>query len=115
VHAQLLSELLAHGLSLPGDASRLMLGSLAVAGEAGTLEDRMRDGAARGRVRGKTGWINGASSLSGIAEALDGRRYVFSILVNYPRIGGLNTTVWKPMQDAMCERLVGGADGASTR
>ncbi|NUP98016.1 MAG: D-alanyl-D-alanine carboxypeptidase, partial [Planctomycetaceae bacterium] len=82
------------------------LDSLAVAGERGTLDDRMGKTVARGRVRAKTGFIDGTSALSGVAEALDGRRFVFSILVNYPDAGGLNSSVWKPMQDELCVRLV---------
>ena len=112
VHAQLLSELLVRALELSGTAPQRYLDSLAVAGETGTLDDRMRDGPARGRVKAKSGWIQGASSLSGVADTLDGRRLVFSILVNYPRVAGLNTTVWKPMQDAQCEALVTSGAGA---
>jgi D-alanyl-D-alanine carboxypeptidase/D-alanyl-D-alanine-endopeptidase (penicillin-binding protein 4) len=52
--------------------------SLAVAGVDGTLEDRMRTGAAHGRVRAKTGTTSASSALSGYA----GRRYVFAILQN---------------------------------
>ncbi len=80
--------------------------SLAVAGETGTLSDRMERGAARGRVRAKTGFIDGTSALSGVAYALDGRVFVFSILVNYPDFGGLNPSCWKPMQDEICVELV---------
>jgi D-alanyl-D-alanine carboxypeptidase/D-alanyl-D-alanine-endopeptidase (penicillin-binding protein 4) len=82
--------------------------SLALAGETGTLDDRMRDTPARARVRAKTGFIAGTSALSGVALALDNRTYVFSILVNYPDVDGLNTKCWKPMQDEICLRLVGG-------
>lgn len=112
VHAQLLSELLVRSLELPDAVADRFLGSLALAGETGTLERRMLDGSARGRVRAKTGWIQGASSLSGIAETLRGRRVAFSMLVNYPRVSGLNNTVWKPMLDDLCERVV--RDGAGT-
>jgi D-alanyl-D-alanine carboxypeptidase/D-alanyl-D-alanine-endopeptidase (penicillin-binding protein 4) len=80
--------------------------SLAVAGEKGTLDDRMKNSPARGRVQAKTGFIAGTSALSGIAHALDGREYVFSILVNYPDVDGLNTSCWKPMQNELCELLV---------
>jgi PBP4 family serine-type D-alanyl-D-alanine carboxypeptidase len=80
--------------------------SLAVAGRTGTLADRMRGEPTAGRVRGKTGYIAGTSALSGLVDTLDGRRFVFSILVNYPDAPGLNTNVWKPMQDALCKRLV---------
>ena len=106
VHAELLSELLVYALELPEQIAQVFLDSLALAGETGTLERRMLDGVARGRVRAKTGWIKGASSLSGVAETLRGRRIAFSMLVNYPRVNGLNNSVWKPMLDDICERLV---------
>ena len=75
---------------------------------------RKRDperGPAAGRVRAKTGWIEGASALSGLVEMEDGRRRVFSILVSYPRIQGLNRRVWKPMQDEICGILAGEEEG----
>lgn len=53
-------------------------GSLAVAGVSGTLEDRLREAPARGRVRAKTGTTNVASALSGYA----GDRYAFAVIQN---------------------------------
>jgi D-alanyl-D-alanine carboxypeptidase/D-alanyl-D-alanine-endopeptidase (penicillin-binding protein 4) len=93
---------------LAGDerSARTYLDSLALAGESGTLEKRMRDGRAHGRVRAKTGFIDGTSALSGVAHGVDGRSFVFSVLVNYPSISGLNSGCWKPMQDEICARLV---------
>jgi serine-type D-Ala-D-Ala carboxypeptidase/endopeptidase (penicillin-binding protein 4) len=55
-----------------------LLSSLPVAGQTGTLHDRMQHGAATGIVRAKTGTTSNASALSGFA----GDRYVFSILQN---------------------------------
>jgi D-alanyl-D-alanine carboxypeptidase/D-alanyl-D-alanine-endopeptidase (penicillin-binding protein 4) len=52
--------------------------SLAIAGVDGTLEDRMRTGPARGRVRAKTGTTKVASALSGYV----GTRYAFAVLQN---------------------------------
>jgi D-alanyl-D-alanine carboxypeptidase/D-alanyl-D-alanine-endopeptidase (penicillin-binding protein 4) len=52
--------------------------ALPVAGENGTLEDRMDRAPARGVVRAKTGTTNRASSLSGYV----GRRYAFAIIQN---------------------------------
>ena len=75
--------------------------SLAVGGETGTLERRGMDG----RVRAKTGFIAGTSALSGLVETRAGRTLVFSILVDYPKFDGLNTSCWKPMQDAICKQL----------
>ena len=55
-----------------------LLASLPVAGRSGTLADRMRDTAAAGVVRAKTGTTDNASALSGFV----GDRYVFSVLQN---------------------------------
>jgi D-alanyl-D-alanine carboxypeptidase/D-alanyl-D-alanine-endopeptidase (penicillin-binding protein 4) len=57
---------------------RVFWGALAVAGENGTLEDRMDRAPARGVVRAKTGTTNRASALSGYA----GTRYAFVIIQN---------------------------------
>jgi serine-type D-Ala-D-Ala carboxypeptidase/endopeptidase (penicillin-binding protein 4) len=51
---------------------------LPVAGVSGTLERRMRDTAARGAVRAKTGTTDVASALSGYAN----ERYAFALLQN---------------------------------
>jgi D-alanyl-D-alanine carboxypeptidase/D-alanyl-D-alanine-endopeptidase (penicillin-binding protein 4) len=107
ISARQLTALLEAVLSRDARTAELFIDSLAVAGESGTLDDRLKHSDARGRVRAKTGFIGGTSALSGIAEAHDGRVYVFSILVDYPRFEGLNTSVWKPMQDDVCELLVG--------
>ena len=55
-----------------------LLASLPVAGRTGTLHDRMRNGAATGVVRAKTGTTSNASALSGFVAD----RYVFAILQN---------------------------------
>jgi D-alanyl-D-alanine carboxypeptidase len=61
-------------------------------------------------VHAKTGWISGASALAGIARADGDRVVLFSILVSYPReLGGLNTRVFKPMQDELVLALLEGA------
>lgn len=52
--------------------------ALPVAGEDGTLEDRMRTAPARGAVRAKTGTTDRASALSGYVRD----RYVFAVLQN---------------------------------
>jgi D-alanyl-D-alanine carboxypeptidase/D-alanyl-D-alanine-endopeptidase (penicillin-binding protein 4) len=60
--------------------------SLPIAGQDGTLYDRMRRGAARWRCRGKTGTLSNVSALSGYCEARSGDNYAYSILMNgvYP-------------------------------
>ncbi|HJQ50078.1 MAG TPA: D-alanyl-D-alanine carboxypeptidase/D-alanyl-D-alanine-endopeptidase [Gaiellaceae bacterium] len=60
------------------DLEPYLVSALPVAGETGTLHDRMRRGPARGVVRAKTGTTDNSSALSGFV----GSRYVFSILEN---------------------------------
>tara|TARA_R110002073_G_scaffold36865_4_gene107129 strand:+ start:17901 stop:19568 length:1668 start_codon:yes stop_codon:yes gene_type:complete len=105
VRARQLTAALAD-LERRGDARR-WFEALPLAGKSGKLSGRMRSGPALGRVRGKTGFISGASGLSGRLETASGEVLLFSILVNYPKVSGLNTRAWKPMQDRICEALVG--------
>lgn len=58
--------------------------ALPIAGRTGTLENRFEGTALVGRVQAKTGWIRGASALSGYVES-GGRTLSFSILMNYDR------------------------------
>lgn len=77
--------------------------ALLLSGVDEKLKQRMVGTPAEGRVVAKTGWISGASSLSGLILDLDGTpRLAFAILVSYPRVSGLNTKAWKPMQDELC-------------
>ena len=110
VTARQITALVAAVLGLDPAAARTFVDSLAVAGETGTLDDRMDDPLLAGNVRAKTGFIAGTSALSGILDTRDGRRLVFSILVEYPPVDGLNKRCWKPMENAICKELAG-ADG----
>src|SRR5216684_1352736 len=56
--------------------------SLPVAGIDGTLEDRMKNTPAAGRIHAKTGSVEHVRTLSGFAETPSGRRVVFSFLSN---------------------------------
>jgi D-alanyl-D-alanine carboxypeptidase/D-alanyl-D-alanine-endopeptidase (penicillin-binding protein 4) len=60
----------------------LYYASLPVAGVDGTLEDRMKNTAATGRIHAKTGSVEHVRTLSGFAETLGGRRLIFSFLSN---------------------------------
>lgn len=89
----------------------LFVAALPVSGESGSLRNRMKSNSAKGRVRAKTGWVMGASSLSGVVQSSEGEPVLtFSIIVSYPRVGGLNTSAWKPMQDEICESLIARVD-----
>lgn len=81
ITAAALADLLAFAAREGSPASALW-GALPIAGREGTLRGRLRH--CGGRVRAKTGTLRGASALSGVVEAKDGRRLGFSILVNGP-------------------------------
>jgi D-alanyl-D-alanine carboxypeptidase/D-alanyl-D-alanine-endopeptidase (penicillin-binding protein 4) len=110
VTARQITALVRAVLRLEPGTARAFVDSLAVAGETGTLDDRMDDPLLAGNVRAKTGFIAGTSALSGILDTRDGRRLVFSILVEYPPTDGLNKRCWKPLENSICKELAG-ADG----
>lgn len=56
--------------------------ALPVMGESGTLRRRLRGDAAAGRVRAKTGSLNGVSSLAGFADTAGASRAVFAFVGN---------------------------------
>jgi D-alanyl-D-alanine carboxypeptidase/D-alanyl-D-alanine-endopeptidase (penicillin-binding protein 4) len=56
--------------------------SLPVAGQDGTLEDRMKNTLAAGKIHAKTGSVEHVRTLSGFAETPGGRRLIFSFLSN---------------------------------
>jgi len=58
------------------------VGALPVAGRDGTIRWRMEGTAAAGRLRAKTGTLEGVTSLSGYVETRDGERLAFAVLVN---------------------------------
>ena len=81
----------------------LFVQTLAEPGE-GSLIKRLRNTPADGRVFGKTGYVLGASALSGYVRAKSGRILIYSIIMNDVPWGGL----WKARdaQDKVCLRLV---------
>ena len=82
-----------------GELAEPMRISLAVAGRAGTLADRMRGTAAQGRCRAKTGTLNGISNLAGYCVSRFGARTAFAIL--------MSGSVWSahPLQNKMAAAL----------
>lgn len=58
------------------------LQALPIAGVDGTLRNRMKDTAAAGNVRAKTGTLRWANSLSGHVTTAAGERLIFSIMLN---------------------------------
>ncbi len=79
------------------------MSSLAVAGIDGTLDDRFRGSDIRGRLFGKSGFVEGVSSLSGYLHARDGAWYAFSILMN--GIPHLSNSEIKPLQEKIIKAV----------
>lgn len=80
---------------------------LPIAGRTGTLDDRFLGTDLVGRVFAKTGWIRGASSLSGVVVTETGARRWFSILMSYDKNrGGFNKTL-QAAQEAICAAIDG--------
>ena len=77
--------------------------SLSVAGIDGTLRRRMNREPYRARIRAKTGYVLGTSTLSGYVETLKGEIVAFSILVNDIKD---NKQKARLLQDAICMFLV---------
>ncbi len=69
---------------------RALISSLPRGGE-GTLVRRFR-GSARKRVRAKTGYINGVSTLAGRVVSRRGDRYAFALMMNDTDISGAQAT-----------------------
>jgi serine-type D-Ala-D-Ala carboxypeptidase/endopeptidase (penicillin-binding protein 4) len=76
------------------------VGSLAVAGETGTLTDEMQGTIAQGRCRGKTGTLSDVSNLAGYCQARDGHTLAFAFLMN-----GIYPYYAHPIQDSMAIAL----------
>lgn len=89
-----------------GANRQTFMASLAIAGVDGTLEDRFRGSDIRGRLFGKSGFVEGVSSLSGYLHARDGGWYAFSILMN--GIPHLSNSEIKPLQEKIIKAVDAG-------
>jgi D-alanyl-D-alanine carboxypeptidase/D-alanyl-D-alanine-endopeptidase (penicillin-binding protein 4) len=78
----------------------VLRGSLAIAGESGTLELRMRRTVAAGRCEAKTGTLTGASNLAGYCQTVGGDLLAFAIFND-----GISTTAAHTFQDRMVDAI----------
>jgi serine-type D-Ala-D-Ala carboxypeptidase/endopeptidase (penicillin-binding protein 4) len=94
-------QLLRYAASQPWGG--LYRSTLPVAGEDGTLSDRMKNTPAAGRVFAKTGTIGRGNTLSGYATTVHGARLAFSILGNN---NNLHAQDANKVLDAICVAMV---------
>lgn len=64
------------------DLKKLLLPTLAVAGQSGTLRQRFRDTAAQGKILAKTGTLSRVMALTGYVDLAGPNPLVFSLLIN---------------------------------
>jgi D-alanyl-D-alanine carboxypeptidase/D-alanyl-D-alanine-endopeptidase (penicillin-binding protein 4) len=102
VTARTLATLLVRMLGQPEDVRRMFVDSLAVPGGEGSLSHRFTEEACRTRVKAKTGYINGVSTLSGYLETKGGTRVAFSILMN----GVSDVSRARQLQDAIVKAAI---------
>lgn len=77
--------------------------SLAVGGEDGTMEKRMLDSVARGRVRAKTGSLANNNSLAGYVQTRSGETLLFAFFLNHHLLDNGRAV---QLLDRLCELLV---------
>ncbi len=85
--------------------ARIYEALLAVAGENGTLSNRLTDAPYAGNVRGKTGYLSGVGALSGYATTRSGLEVAFCILVN-DSVNPPGTYSMRQTVDPICRAIV---------
>jgi serine-type D-Ala-D-Ala carboxypeptidase/endopeptidase (penicillin-binding protein 4) len=101
VTPQSVAQLLAYVLRQPWGSD--FAATLPVAGQDGTLENRMRGTAAAGQVHAKTGLVEHVNSLSGYATSRRGAHLIFSIFGNNTGTHGREAV---NAVDAICVAMV---------
>ena len=81
-------------------AFQALFDALPIAGRDGTLDHRMRRGAAHNRCRAKTGTLSDVSALSGYCKSRSGDLIEFSLLMNHASVLGA-----RAIQDRMTNAI----------
>jgi|CXWL01.1.fsa_nt_gi D-alanyl-D-alanine carboxypeptidase/D-alanyl-D-alanine-endopeptidase (penicillin-binding protein 4) len=100
--AAAMTDVLRYTFSCPGGRFDAMRSALSRAGIDGTLEKRMRNSAAKGRVFAKTGYINGVRTLAGYVHTTSDKWLAFAFFYNQAPA----TRPISKAQDRACELLV---------
>jgi D-alanyl-D-alanine carboxypeptidase/D-alanyl-D-alanine-endopeptidase (penicillin-binding protein 4) len=102
VTARTMAALLARMLLQPEEVRSMYIESLAVPGGEGSLARRFVEESCRSRVKAKTGYINGVSTLSGYLETRQGKVVAFSVLVN----GATDVSKAQLLQDSIVKAAI---------
>jgi D-alanyl-D-alanine carboxypeptidase/D-alanyl-D-alanine-endopeptidase (penicillin-binding protein 4) len=90
-------------MSLLNTFSSTMPGLMAIAGETGTIRDTFDGTVAAGRLRGKTGTLNGVKALVGYLPVANSGPVTFSLLMN--KAGIDNQGSYRPIWYSLAEVL----------
>ena len=90
-------------MSLLNTFSATMPGLMAIAGESGTIRDSFDGTVAAGKLRGKTGTLNGVKALVGYMPVPNSGAVTFSLLMNKPGID--NQGSYRPIWYSLAEVL----------
>ena len=80
-----------------------MPGLMAIAGETGTIRDTFDGTAVAGKLRGKTGTLNGVKALVGYLPVTNSDPVIFSMLMNKSGID--NQSSYRPIWYSLAEVL----------
>ncbi|MBR6142076.1 MAG: D-alanyl-D-alanine carboxypeptidase/D-alanyl-D-alanine-endopeptidase [Bacteroidaceae bacterium] len=100
VSAEMLVAILGYAWRTPAIKEHL-LPSLPIASIDGTMEKRMQDTEAQGKVRAKTGTVTGVVSLAGYLTAANGHTLAFAIINQ----GVASSAIGRAFQDKVCIEL----------
>ncbi len=77
----------------------------AIAGQSGTLADLFLTGPMTGVMRGKTGTLTGAKTLSAVIPYTDSQAIIFSLLLNGPGVSNQSSyrPIWLSLTDALAK------------
>ena len=90
-------------MSLLSTFSTVMPNLMAVAGETGTIRDTFDGTSVAGKLRGKTGTLNGVKALVGYVPITNSDPVMFSLLMNKPGIDnqGAYRSIWYSLADVL--------------
>ena len=90
-------------MSLLSTFSTVMPNLMAVAGETGTIRDTFDGTSVAGKLRGKTGTLNGVKALVGYVPVTNSDPVIFSLLMNKPGIDnqGAYRSIWYSLADVL--------------
>ncbi|MBJ7369659.1 MAG: D-alanyl-D-alanine carboxypeptidase, partial [Ilumatobacteraceae bacterium] len=90
-------------MSLLNTFSTSMPGLMAIAGETGTIRDTFDGTAVAGKLRGKTGTLNGVKALVGYLPVANSDPVIFSMLMNKTGIDnqGSYRPIWYSLADVL--------------